>query len=122
LALWARDPIVLASEEVVLAGMDVIRAGTGGVVDFRRALAALGERGILSVLGEGGAGVAAALWEAELIGRGVLYFGAKVAGGTGRGAFDRVFQTLGDAIDVDITGVTRLGRDLRLDWRRPERP
>ena len=122
LFLWQRDPIVLASEEVVLQDFDVIHAGAGGVVDFRQGLPLLAERGILSVLVEGGAGIAAALWDEGLIDRGVQYFGAKIAGGTGRGAFDRVFPTLTAATDVEITTVARLGRDVRLDWRRSAGP
>ena len=122
LFIWKRDPIVLASEEVVLPGFDVIHAGTGGVVDFRRGLEAIAERGMLSILVEGGAGIAAALWNADLIDRGVQYFGAKVAGGTGRGAFDRVFPTISSALDVEVTSVVRLGGDLRVDWCRPPRP
>jgi diaminohydroxyphosphoribosylaminopyrimidine deaminase / 5-amino-6-(5-phosphoribosylamino)uracil reductase len=122
LFLWQRDPIVLASEEVVLPNIDVIHAGTGGIVDVRRGFTELAERGILSLLVEGGAGIAAALWDADLIDRGVQYFGAKIAGGTGRGAFDRVFPTLAAAIDVEITSVVDLGGDLRVDWRRSARP
>lgn len=118
LFVWQRDPIVLASDEAVFPDFDVIHAGTGGVVDFRRGFTALAERGILSVLVEGGAGIAAALWNADLIDRGVQYFGAKVAGGTGRGAFDRVFPTLAAAVAVEITSVATLGGDLRVDWRR----
>lgn len=121
LFLWQRDPIVLASDEADFPEFDVIHAGTGGVVDFRRGFTALAERGILSVLVEGGAGIAAALWNADLIDRGVQYFGAKVAGGTGRGAFDRVFPTLAAAVDVEITSVANLGGDLRVDWRRKPR-
>jgi diaminohydroxyphosphoribosylaminopyrimidine deaminase / 5-amino-6-(5-phosphoribosylamino)uracil reductase len=121
LFVWQRDPIVLASDEVDLPGFEVIHAGTGGVVDFRRGLRSLAERGILSVLVEGGAGVSAALWNADLIDRGVQYIGAKLAGGTGRGAFDRVFPTLASAIDVELTSVVNLGGDLRIDWRRSAR-
>ncbi|HVR34025.1 MAG TPA: bifunctional diaminohydroxyphosphoribosylaminopyrimidine deaminase/5-amino-6-(5-phosphoribosylamino)uracil reductase RibD [Acidimicrobiia bacterium] len=117
LRIWERNPIVVASDETVLSGVEVMHAGTGGVVDLRQALVGLGERGILSVLAEGGAGLAAGLWSAGVVGRGVLYIGAKLAGGMGRGAFDRVFATLDDAVDIEIVEVSRLGADLRLDWR-----
>ncbi|MDX1450087.1 MAG: dihydrofolate reductase family protein, partial [Acidimicrobiia bacterium] len=122
LRIWDRDPIVLAPAGTVLSGMDVIGVGDGGRVDLRAGLEALAERGILSVLVEGGAAVAAAMWEAGLVIRGVTYLGARLAGGTGRGAFDRVFKTLDDALDVEIVGVTNLGGDLRIDWRRAGRP
>lgn len=121
LTVWKRDPVVLASDETTMADLDVIRAGTGGVVDLRQGLEVLASRGILSVLAEGGAGVAAGLWDAGVVERGVQYIGAKLAGGAGRGAFDRVFTTLEDAIDIEITSVANLGGDLRVDWRRISR-
>lgn len=120
--LWKRDPIVLAPAGTVMDGVDVVAAGDGGRVDLRQAMGHIAERGILSVLAEGGAGVAAGLWEAELADRGVLYLAGKLAGGTGRGAFDRVFSTLEDARPVEIVSITRLGSDLRVDWRRADRP
>lgn len=122
LRLWSRTPIVLASAEATVGDVDVIRAGTGGVVDLAEGLAGIAGRGLLSVLVEGGSAVAASLWEADLIDRGVLYLAAKIAGGAGRGSFDRVFSTLADARDVEITAVHHLGGDLRVDWRRAEAP
>lgn len=119
LRIWERRPIVLASDESVLPDLDVIRCGSGGVVDFRRGLTALANRGLLAILVEGGAGVAAGLWEAGLVVRGVYYLSAKIAGGMGRAAFDRVFNTLDDAIDVEITDIRRVGPDIRVDWHCP---
>jgi diaminohydroxyphosphoribosylaminopyrimidine deaminase / 5-amino-6-(5-phosphoribosylamino)uracil reductase len=117
LRVWDRHPIVIASDEASLPGLDVIRAGSGGVVDLRAAMEGLAARGLLSVLVEGGAGIAAALWESGLVARGTLYLAGKMAGGTGRGAFDRVFSTLTEAVDVEITSIVHLGPDLRIDWR-----
>lgn len=122
LAIWDRQPIVLAPAGTMMPGADLITAGSGGTVDLREGLAQVAERGILSIVAEGGAGVAAGLWEAALISRGVHYLGARLAGGTGRGAFDRVFATLDDALDIEITAVTNLAGDLRIDWRRTEGP
>lgn len=118
LTIWDRHPIVLGPVGTMMPKTDVVTAGAGGAVDFRDGLAQLAARGILSILAEGGAGVAAGLWEAGLISRGVHYLGARLAGGTGRAAFDRVFATLDDALDVEITAVTNLAGDLRIDWRR----
>lgn len=122
LGIWDRHPIVLGPSGTVMPDADVITAGSGGTVDFRDGLIQVAERGILSILAEGGAGVAAALWEAGLISRGVLYLGARLAGGTGRGSFDRVFATLDDALDIEITSVANLAGDLRIDWRRRSLP
>ena len=122
LVIWDRQPIVLGPAGTRMPGVDLITAGSGGAVDLREALQKVAERGILSIVAEGGAGVAAALWESGLISRGVHYLGARLAGGTGRGPFDRVFATLDDALDVEITAVTNLAGDLRIDWRRKNGP
>lgn len=118
LTIWERKPIVLGPVGTVMPGADLITSGSGGAVDLRDGLIQVAERGILSILAEGGAGVAAGLWDAGLISRGVHYLGARLAGGTGRGAFDRVFATLDDALDIEISAVTNLAGDLRIDWQR----
>jgi diaminohydroxyphosphoribosylaminopyrimidine deaminase/5-amino-6-(5-phosphoribosylamino)uracil reductase len=114
--IWSREPVILAGGPVSALPAPVIQAGSGGRVDLRSGLLALAELGHLSVLVEGGAGVAGSLWEGGLVHRGVWYLGARVAGGVGRGAFDRPFETLGDAKPVTITDVRRLGEDIRVDW------
>jgi diaminohydroxyphosphoribosylaminopyrimidine deaminase / 5-amino-6-(5-phosphoribosylamino)uracil reductase len=118
LRIWERSPVVLGSEELVLTDVDFVRCGTGGVVDLRQGLAALADRGLLSILVEGGSRLAASLWSLGLVERGVQYLGANLAGGTGRGMFDRLWGTLDDMTPITITGLTRLGEDLRVDWRR----
>ena len=118
LRIWARDPVVLVSEESSLTGVDLVRCGSGGVVDLREGLSALADRGLLSILVEGGARLAASLWSLGLVDRGVQYVGANLAGGTGRGVFDKLWGTLQDMTPISITGVTRLEEDLRIDWRR----
>lgn len=97
---------------------ELVEVGRPGAVDLAAGLRALSERGILHVLAEGGAGLAASLWRAGLVDRGVWYLAASVAGGIGRGIFDAAFATLSDARPITITEVTHLGPDLRLDWTR----
>ncbi len=113
-ALWASDPIVLAPEDMTVAG-DVIVAGDEGRIDFAAALDALGERGIVDLLIEGGATVAAALLREGLVDRAVFYLAAALAGGQGRGVFEDGFATIGDLRPITIAGVTRVGPDLRID-------
>ena len=112
------EAIVLAPEESSIVAHDVIRAGRGGVVDLSDAFARLPALGVLSVLVEGGAGIAASVWEADLADRGIVYLAGRIAGGTGQAAFDRVFATLSDSVEVEIGDVVRLGPDLRVPWRR----
>jgi diaminohydroxyphosphoribosylaminopyrimidine deaminase/5-amino-6-(5-phosphoribosylamino)uracil reductase len=114
--IWSRRPVVLAAGPVMAPSGDIVQAGSGGRVDLRTAVLHLAEQGILSILLEGGSGVAASMWEAGLVSRGVWYLAAKVAGGVGRGAFDRAFQSLTDATAVTITDVRRVGEDLRVEW------
>lgn len=114
--IWGRSPVVLAAGPIVAPSADIVQAGSGGRVDLRAGVVHLAERGLLSILLEGGSGVAASMWEAGLVSRGVWYLAAKVAGGVGRGVFDRAFQSLQDASAVTITDVRRVGEDLRVEW------
>ncbi len=94
---------------------EVVVVESGERVDLEKALRELGERGIVDLLVEGGPKLADGLLEARLINRCVFYFGAKLAAGVGRTPFDGVFQTLDDAIDVQVNDVRMLGPDIRID-------
>lgn len=122
--LFARDPIVYTTRPKEVPGAEVIVVGgTGGgdmvsghdAVDLGGALKDLGARNIVDLLVEGGPTLAAGLWSAGFVDRVVFYVGAKLAGGVGRGVFGGVFETLGDAWDVTITDVTRVGDGLRIE-------
>lgn len=115
-AIWERQPLVVATAPVQAGGDVVVVPGKGGRVDLEAALRAIADHGILSVLVEGGAGISGSLYEAGLIDAGVWYVAAKLAGGIGRGVFDRPFATMAAATPVEITGVTQLGGDVRIDW------
>ncbi|MGH8874161.1 MAG: RibD family protein, partial [Acidimicrobiia bacterium] len=92
-----------------------------GLVDLREGLRSLADRGLLDVLVEGGPRLAASVWQAGLVRRGVWYVGANVAGGVGMGAFAAAFPTLEAARRARILEVRRLGGDLRIDWEPEER-
>lgn len=120
--LWKRPgTIVVATAAVDLAVESVVvEAGADGLVDPVSLARVLGERGIIDVLVEGGAGLTASLWSHGVIEAGVFYLGAKVAGGTGRGFSSAPWSTLVDSDAVTIDAVRRVGPDLRVDWsRRP---
>ena len=115
--IWQRDPIVVSSEpRSVPSGENLVTGGEDGRVDLAAMLRQLPDLGILDVLVEGGASVAAALWAASLVDRGVTYLGSAVAGGVGRALFDATFETLDDMRSVRILDVRRVGQDLRVDW------
>ncbi len=120
--LWERNPLILTS--VPLAGFpreqQIVAPRGDGLVDLNTAAAALGDRGVLEVLVEGGPLLAGALWREGLIDRGVFYLAARMAGGEGWPVMRGDFATLSDARGVTIEDVQRVGDDLRVAWRCPK--
>ncbi len=118
--LWQRGPLVVAPRptDVTPSERQVIVPGAGGLVDLASAARALGERGMLEVLVEGGPRLAGALWAEGLIDRGVFYLAARMAGGEGWPIMRGAFSTLLNAQEVIIEDVQRVGEDLRIEWRR----
>jgi diaminohydroxyphosphoribosylaminopyrimidine deaminase/5-amino-6-(5-phosphoribosylamino)uracil reductase len=114
LQIFARDALVFAPAGQSLdAEVVILPAGDG--VDLEKMILALAERGLLAVMVEGGAALASALLRAELIDRAVLYYGAKLAGGSGRALFAGEFETLSSGREVEIVRVATVGPDVRLD-------
>lgn len=114
-AIFLRDPLVLATGPLDLPGeVLVVPDATGTRVDLVAGLAILAERGIVDVLVEGGPQLSGSLWSDGLVDAVVIYFGAKMAGGTGLGMVGGVFSTLSEATDVKIEDVVVLGDDLKV--------
>lgn len=85
--------------------------------DLGEVLDTLGAKGVLQLLVEGGAGVAGAFHRAGLVDRYVVYLAPKLFGGddalglfAGAGA-----RTMAEVWEGEITTVTRLGGDVRID-------
>ena len=118
--LWARNPLIIAPRpaERFPPQDQVVAPGVDGLADLGTAARALGERGILEVLVEGGPRLAGALWKEGLIDRGVFYLAARMAGGEGWPIMRGVFATLSEADQVIIEDVRRVGEDVRVAWRR----
>lgn len=115
--IWERDPVVLAPGPVDVPGMVIEVPDDEGGVDLALGLIRIGELGYLDVLVEGGARLASNLLKAGLVNRGVLYLGAKLAGGVGMGLFRSVFGTLSEATPLEIVDVRLVGPDVRIEWR-----
>ena len=113
-AVFTRKALVYAPRPLDVPAEVVVLPGERGV-DLAAMVRDLGERGMLDVLVEGGPTIAAAMLRAGLVDRAVVYLGALLAGGAGRGAFAGDFATLGDAVPVTVTGVRALDGDVRLD-------
>lgn len=121
LRVFSSNPLVYTPRPLGIAADQVVLPDDSGKrVDLAGMCIDLGERGLLDVLIEGGAGLATALWEADLIDRGVTYLGAKLAGGTGLGMFAGRFETLETARAITVESFSRMGPDLKVEWRRVE--
>lgn len=113
--LYDRDPIVYVPQqhpELPTVEQTVLWHPAG--VDLQAMTKDLGERGVLSLMVEGGPTLGRALLRAGLVDVLVLYFGACVGGGIGRPMFDGPFRTLSDAVGLKITGVEQLGDDVKV--------
>lgn len=97
------------------SGAEVVTVpGADGRVDLSGMLRVLGERGVVSLLLEGGATLAGCLASQGLIDRYVLYLAPKLAG-TGRGLLQGwAAPDIGGCIDLEIRDVRRVGPDLRV--------
>ncbi len=99
----------------------VVPDPTGERVDLTKAIEILGNRGIVDLLVEGGISLTTGLREAGLIDRGVIYTGAVLAGGAGRGVFEGVFRNIGDLQPIRITGLERIGPDIKIEFEGADR-
>lgn len=118
LRLWDRsDTLVFSVSPVAVGGTTVIVPPTeSGLPDLGAVAVQLGDRGLLSVLVEGGSRLFRGLWDAGLVDAGVTYLGAKLAGGTGLPVFSGPWATLADARPITVDRVGQVGPDVRLDW------
>ena len=92
-----------------------------GVLDPVAMLAALGERGLNTVLCEGGGQLAAALLRAGLVDRLVQFSAGLTLGATGiPGIADLGIEHLADAARLSLTQVERVGGDVMAIWERPQ--
>lgn len=114
--IWDREPLIIATAERVLPSGELVLVPGEGRPDPTAVCHALTDRGLLSVLLEGGSRVAGAWWEAGVVTSGVAYVGAKLGGGPGIGPLDGLFQTMGDARNVTITDVRQIEDDVRIDF------
>jgi diaminohydroxyphosphoribosylaminopyrimidine deaminase/5-amino-6-(5-phosphoribosylamino)uracil reductase len=109
---------------VLICGMVAVRGGSGGAlgappvgrgVDLHDLARALGERGVLELMVEGGPRLQASLWAAGLADRLVWYLAPLAIGGQAApGLLGDGAATLADARRLRLASADRLGDDLRL--------
>ena len=115
--LFDRDPIVLTPKAINVRGRVLVAPDESGErVDLGHGLELLDGLGIRSVLVEGGAGLLAALLADDLIDRGVVYYGAKLAGGVGKPLFGGTWDSLDDARRIEVVSVRQVGGDVRVEF------
>ncbi|WP_153451259.1 bifunctional diaminohydroxyphosphoribosylaminopyrimidine deaminase/5-amino-6-(5-phosphoribosylamino)uracil reductase RibD [Streptomyces smaragdinus] len=90
------------------------RAAHGPGLDLTALLAELYERGVRSVLLEGGPTLAGAFLAAGLVDEVVGYLAPALLGAGPAALAGAGVATIGDAVRLDLTDVTRLGPDLRI--------
>ena len=104
LAVLDRDPIVYREFEGV---------------DLEVVVTDLPNRGVLSVLVEGGPTLAAAFVREGLVDEFVWYVAGAIGLGRGRAPFAGVFESMDDLVRLDVIDVRRFGDDVRITARPP---
>lgn len=104
-------------EALRAAGAGVVggEAGEDGKLNLRALLAQLGRMNIMSVLCEGGPGLAAGLVRAGLMDKARLFYAPKLVGGDGLPAFGPLgCQRMSEALALETRSVERVGEDVLL--------
>ncbi|MGY1454753.1 bifunctional diaminohydroxyphosphoribosylaminopyrimidine deaminase/5-amino-6-(5-phosphoribosylamino)uracil reductase RibD [Streptomyces sp. SS8] len=89
--------------------------GHGGGLDVAALLTALHDRGVRSVLLEGGATLAGAFVAARAVDRVTAYLAPALLGAGPAALADAGIATIADALRLRVTAVERIGPDLRVD-------
>jgi diaminohydroxyphosphoribosylaminopyrimidine deaminase/5-amino-6-(5-phosphoribosylamino)uracil reductase len=103
-----------AAAPTLVATIATFGKGADGRVDLRAVLAELHNRGVRSVLLEGGPKLAGAFLAAGLVDRMIYYVAPKLLGDGPAALVGAGVTTITDAIDLDVLDVDRIGPDLRL--------
>lgn len=86
-------------------------------LDLRYLLTALGKRGVLQLLVEGGSKMFSSLISEKLTDRLVLYMGSCLLGAEGVSLFSKPkLENIDDAIRMHLKDFSRFGKDVRLDY------
>jgi len=103
------------------AELVVCAADDQGKVDLSAVLTLLGQRQCNQVLVEAGAGLSGAFLKAGLTHHLVVYLAPKLMGSEAKALFNLPLETMAQAVDVDIKGISQVGHDWRID-ATPKRP
>jgi diaminohydroxyphosphoribosylaminopyrimidine deaminase/5-amino-6-(5-phosphoribosylamino)uracil reductase len=93
-------------------GVEVLRCGERAAVDLSKAMKIMGERGIGSILLEGGGQLNGAMLEAQLVDKMILFFAPKIIGGAGQAPSNFMFsgfEKMSDALELEQVKVEQWG-------------
>ena len=101
------------------AGIEVLvtRQDEAGKVDLRQLLGMLGERGISSVLVEGGAGVITSFLRRNLADNAVIAIAPKIMGKGVAAVGELKIREVGQTLKLSFTKIYRMGEDLVIEAR-----
>ena len=91
--------------------------GSDGHVNLPQLLAELARRGCNEVLVESGAQLAGAFWRGGLVDELIIYMAPRLLGSNARALLELPFDSMAEALDVQITDMRALGNDWRISAR-----
>lgn len=99
------------------AGVEILTCrGNVRGIDLSDMLALLGERGIQSILLEGGGTLAGEVLRRRLIDKFLFFYAPKLVGGTGKGPFaGEGVEKIAEAVQLDRVTVRRFGTDILVE-------
>lgn len=116
--VWERSEtvVVAADDPGIDAETVIVEPNAAGLPRLDQALERLGDLGMLEILVEGGATLAAGLWQSRLVDAGVTYVGGRIAGGGGLPPVAGTWTTFADSRPVHVVRVASVGVDVRIEW------
>lgn len=116
--IWERDPLVVATSVLSIPAGELLEVPGDELPDPSETCRALAGIGLLDLLLEGGPTLAGAWWRAGVVSAGLVYVGARVAGGSGRSPLAGIFSTIGDVDEVEFGPVRNVGIDVLIEFQR----
>lgn len=116
--IWERDPVVVSTRPIEIPSGEALQVPGDDLPDPKATVKALGERGLIHLLLEGGPVISGAWWRAGVITNGYVFIGSRVGGGTGRSPMAGTFATIADAGDVEFRSVRSVGDDVVIAFEK----
>lgn len=96
-------------------GAELVAMPSGeGQVDLPQLLRELGQRGCNEVLVESGAALAGAFWRSALVDELIVYMAPRLLGSRARPLLELPFDSMAEAMDLQITDLRAVGNDWRI--------